>query len=112
MKQADDLRGEAAPQPAPHVRLTGPSGAIWEWNQPQPDNAVLGLAVDFARVVTQVRNVADTALVTTGDAARRWMAVAQCFAGLAVAPPAEQRAGVTACASLSKRVEATIVIPG
>jgi len=81
-------RGESVPQPAPHVRLTGPSGAVWEWNEPQPDNAVLGSAVEFARVVTQVRNVADTALVTKGDTAQRWMALAQCFAGQAVAPPA------------------------
>ena len=80
-------RGEAVPQPAPHVRLVGPSGAVWQWNEPQPDNAVRGSAVDFARVVTQVRHQADTGLQTSGEIARRWMAVAQCFAGDPVAPP-------------------------
>lgn len=81
-------RRESVPQPAPYVRLSSPSGALWEWNQPQSDNAVVGSAVDFARVVTQVRNVADTALVTNGDGARRWISLAQCFAGPAVLPPA------------------------
>jgi len=80
-------RGEAVPQSAPHVHLTGPSGAVWQWNEPQSGNAVQGSAVDFSRVVTQVRNVADTALQTSGETAQRWMALAQCFAGSAVAPP-------------------------
>ena len=81
-------RAEAAPGPAPHVRLTAPSGAVWEWNPPSVDNAVSGPAADFCQVVTQVRNVADTALTVTGEPARRWMAVAQCFAGPPETPPA------------------------
>ena len=81
-------RGEAVPEPAPHVRLTGPSGAVWTWNAAQEGNAVEGSAVEFAQVVTQVRNIADTALVTHGKTARRWMATAQCFAGAPVDPPA------------------------
>lgn len=81
------VRGLPVPDPAPHVRLTAPSGAVWEWNTPQPDNAVTGSAVDFARVVTQVRNVADTGLATRGETAARWMAMAQCFAGAPEAPP-------------------------
>lgn len=82
-------RKEEPPLPKPYVRLTAPSGAIWEWNEPQDDNAVRGNAVEFARVVTQTRNVADTALVTIGDSAARWMAVAQCFAGAPETPPAK-----------------------
>jgi hypothetical protein len=39
-------------------------------------------------VVTQVRAVADTELQVTGDTARRWMAIAQCFAGPPQDPPA------------------------
>ena len=80
-------RGQSAPEPAPHVVLTAPSGTVWTWNADQPDNAVIGSAVDFARVVTQVRHVNDTALQTQGDAAKRWMAWAQCFAGPPVDPP-------------------------
>jgi uncharacterized protein (TIGR03084 family) len=80
-------RQQAVPEPAPHVALTAPSGAVWTWNADQPDNAVVGSAVEFARVVTQVRHVNDTALQTRGDTAQRWMAWAQCFAGPPVDPP-------------------------
>ncbi|MCI5096977.1 MAG: TIGR03084 family metal-binding protein [Rhodobacteraceae bacterium] len=82
-------RKEPVPEPAPHVRLQGPSGAVWEWNEPQDDNCVTGSAVDFAQVVTQVRNVSDTDLRMTGDTAQRWMEVAQCFAGPPETPPAK-----------------------
>ena len=81
-------RGEDVPEPAPYVRLQAPSGATWEWNEPQDDNRVEGTATAFCQVVTQVRNVADTALATTGDTARRWMEVAQSFAGPPEPPPA------------------------
>ncbi len=81
-------RQSAVPGSAPHVRLTAPSGAIWEWNDPTPDNAVTGEALAFCQVVTQVRNVADTDLVVTGEPARIWMSLAQCFAGPPENPPA------------------------
>ncbi|MGR3761774.1 TIGR03084 family metal-binding protein [Roseobacteraceae bacterium NS-SX3] len=82
-------RGLEPPEPAPYVRLTAPSGAVWEWNTPQEGNAVHGSAVEFARVVTQVRNVADTALEIAGENATRWMEAAQCFAGPPETPPAK-----------------------
>lgn len=81
-------RGLPIPTPAPHVRLIAPSGAVWTWHPDQPENRVQGTAVDFARVVTQVRNIADTDLLPTGPAARDWMAMAQCFAGAPEDPPA------------------------
>ncbi|MEJ6500092.1 MAG: TIGR03084 family metal-binding protein [Rhodobacterales bacterium] len=77
------------PNPAPYVRLVGPSGAVWEWNEPQADNAVSGQAVEFASVVTQVRGFQDTSLVATGPTASRWMEIAQCFAGPAETPPSK-----------------------
>ncbi len=76
------------PEPAPYVRLIAPSGAIWEWNDPAAGSRVEGEAVAFCQVVTQVRNVADTELVATGDTAEQWMALAQCFAGPPNDPPA------------------------
>ena len=76
------------PEPAPHVMLTAPSGAIWEWNEPQDDNRVAGSATEFCQVVAQTRNIADTSLETLGDIAHRWMAIAQCFAGEPNDPPA------------------------
>ena len=80
-------RGIPMPGPAPYVRLSGPSGPTWEWNDPSPDSRVVGSALDFCQVVTQVRNVADTPLHTTGEAARTWMSLAQCFAGPPEDPP-------------------------
>lgn len=82
-------RKEEPPSPKPYVRLTAPSGAIWDWNEPQDDNTVIGSAVEFAQIVTQTRNVADTSIKTIGDSALRWMAVAQCFAGAAETPPSK-----------------------
>lgn len=67
--------------PAPvEVVLTAPSGAIWRWNEGGAES-VTGPAVDFALVVTQRRHVDDTDLMTRGEGARRWMELAQCFAG-------------------------------
>lgn len=80
-------RGLPIPGPMPYVRLAGPSGAIWEWNDPSPDDSVRGNALDFCQVVTQVRNVADTDLKVTGEPARVWMRLAQCFAGPPEDPP-------------------------
>lgn len=75
------------PGPAPYVRLVAPSGAIWEWNEPNQESRVAGSALEFCQVVTQGRNVADTTLEVVGDTARRWMAIAQCFAGGPADPP-------------------------
>jgi uncharacterized protein (TIGR03084 family) len=80
-------RGLPTPGTAPYVRLTGPSGDVWEWNEPSAGNAVEGSALEFCQVVTQVRNVADTALAVTGEPAQRWMTLAQCFAGPPENPP-------------------------
>mgnify|MGYP000456697099 FL=1 len=80
-------RGLEVPEPAPFVQLTGPSGAVWEWNAPQADNFVKGTAVEFARVTAQVRSFEDTGLQAAGAAARSWMRIAQCFAGPPETPP-------------------------
>lgn len=82
-------RKQPVPEPAPFVELTGPSGTVWRWNDPQEDNAVRGRAVEFAQVVTQVRGVEDTDLHCTGPTALRWMQIAQCFAGPPEDPPAK-----------------------
>jgi uncharacterized protein (TIGR03084 family) len=81
-------RGIDPPGPPPYVRLVGPSGTIWEWNEPSDDERVSGTALDFCHVVTQGRNIADTKLDVTGTVATHWMSIAQCFAGGASAPPA------------------------
>ncbi|MBQ4826753.1 TIGR03084 family protein [Leisingera sp. HS039] len=80
-------RGLAVPEPAPYVQLTGPSGAVWDWNAPQDREFVKGSAVEFAQVVTQVRSIADSGLQLSGETAASWMNIAQCFAGPPETPP-------------------------
>ncbi|WP_331540689.1 TIGR03084 family metal-binding protein [Phenylobacterium sp.] len=76
---------------APTVTLTAPSGGLWRWNEGGAE-AVEGPAADFALVVTQRRHVDDTALRVTGPGARRWMELAQCFAGAPSDGPPPKRA--------------------
>ncbi len=75
------------PEAVPHLRLQAPSGETWVWNEAEAANRVEGTAVDFCRVVTQVRNLADTELLVDGDVAKEWMGMAQCFAGPPESPP-------------------------
>lgn len=82
------VRKLEVPATVPYVRLHAPSGAIWEWGAPMDDEKVDGDAVEFAQVVAQTRNVADTSLVVVGPIATFWMANAQCFAGPPNDPPA------------------------
>ena len=80
-------RGIERPEVKPFVRLTAPSGAEWTWNEESDTDYVAGPATDFCQVVTQTRNIADVGLEVCGDAANRWMAIAQCFAGGPNDPP-------------------------
>ena len=80
-------RGLEVPGDPPYIRLVSPSGEVWEWNEPSDESRVAGDALEFCRVVTQGRNIEDTALDVAGDTATRWMAIAQCFAGGPVDPP-------------------------
>ena len=80
-------RGLEIPGAPPYVRLVAPSGEIWEWNEPSEGERILGDALDFCHVVTQGRNISDTALEVAGEVAVRWMAIAQCFAGGPADPP-------------------------
>jgi uncharacterized protein (TIGR03084 family) len=79
-------RGEPVPEQAPRVALCGPSGAHWLWNADHVQS-IEGEAEEFALVVTQRRNIADTRLRVDGADAARWMAIAQCFAGGPDTPP-------------------------
>jgi len=81
-------RSRAVPTTKPHIRLRSPSGESWTWNEPDDRNYVDGSAVEFCQVVTQTRNIADTALRVGGEVAHEWMSMAQCFAGPPEPPPA------------------------
>ena len=80
-------RGLPVPEPQPFVRLAAPSGAVWEWGSNATGESIEGRASEFCQVVAQTRNVADTALRVQGEIARKWMAIAQCFAGEGRDPP-------------------------
>ena len=64
---------------------------------------VEGAAVDFCKVVTQTRNVADTALRVSGPVAADWMTIVQCFAGPPEDPPAPGTRGGAAAPSVDAR---------
>lgn len=81
-------RGLEPPAPVPYVRLTLPSGALWQRGAESLTDRVEGAALDFCRVVTQGRNIADVDLEVAGKPAQAWMAIAQCFAGPPNDPPA------------------------
>lgn len=69
------------PQPRPYVELQAPGGELWSWGEPSEQNSVRGPALDFALLVTQRRNRADTRLKWVGEPADQWTRFAQCFAG-------------------------------
>ena len=81
------VRSVNVPEQMPSITLTAPSGEVWEYGDAASDNSIEGSAVEFARVVTQTRNIADTSLVVSGEIAVDWMAHAQCFAGPPETPP-------------------------
>ena len=84
-------RGLEAPEGDVAVVLTSPSGETWTFGESDTDT-VTGSAEDFCLVVTQRRNVADTALVVEGERATDWLQVAQAFAGPATDGPAAKEA--------------------
>jgi uncharacterized protein (TIGR03084 family) len=75
------LRGGEVPSQPLRVELAAPDGDTWSWGPEGAENTVRGSAEDFCLVVTQRRNRADTALVTTGVMADEWLSLAQAFAG-------------------------------
>ncbi|MEV6982693.1 TIGR03084 family metal-binding protein [Sphaerisporangium sp. NPDC051017] len=82
------VRGLEVPEVPLLVRLDPPGGGKhWIWGDPAAADVVTGSAEDFCLVVTQRRHVSDTALDVQGEAATRWMAIAQAFAG----PPGQGR---------------------
>lgn len=81
------------PETVPYVKLTAPSGIIWEYGEPQTGEVIEGSASEFCQIVTQCRNVADTQMSVTGKVANEWMAIAQCFAGRPNDPPAKGARG-------------------
>lgn len=78
---AYSTRQLAPPAEEFRVELLAPSGAVWEWGPADAPQRVRGSAYDFARLVTQRVHRDDTALITEGEEAARWLSIAQAFAG-------------------------------
>ena len=75
------VHGIAPPREEYRVELAGPGGEVWVWGPEDAADRVTGTAVDFALLVTQRIHRDDTDLLTQGDGARRWLQIAQAFAG-------------------------------
>ena len=75
------------PKKMPKLILFSPSNTKWVWNEENEDDEITGSASEFCQVVTQVRNIEDTELEVKGEIAKKWMSIAQCFAGSPENPP-------------------------
>ena len=82
------VQGLDTPAAMPQVELVSPSGEAWQFEGDPKAGLISGSAVEFCQVVTQTRNIDDTALKVEGETATLWMQHAQCFAGGKETPPA------------------------
>lgn len=78
---AFQLNGRPVPATEVRVELESPDGSTWAWGPEGASDRVSGPALDFCLLVTQRRNIADTALQVRGPVASEWMSIAQAFAG-------------------------------
>jgi uncharacterized protein (TIGR03084 family) len=73
--------GLDAPVEEFRVELVAPDGTTWVHGPEDADQSVRGSAYDFALLVTQRRHRSDLDLTAVGEDARRWLEIAQAFAG-------------------------------
>ncbi len=71
----------AAPAEPFLVELHGPGGDVWSWGPPDAAQRVTGSAEDFCFLVTQRRPLSSLNITAHGADARRWLEIAQAFAG-------------------------------
>ena len=69
------------------VELRAPGGETWTWGPPDAAQRVTGSAEDFCFLVTQRRPLGALDVTAHGPDARRWLGIAQAFAG----PPGSGR---------------------
>lgn len=63
------------------VELRGPGGDVWTWGPDDAAQRVTGSALDFCFLVTQRRALSSLDVTADGADARRWLSLAQAFAG-------------------------------
>ncbi|GGM35309.1 hypothetical protein GCM10012275_03200 [Longimycelium tulufanense] len=81
------INGLPTPETPVRVELRGPDGAMWTWGPQEAADRVQGPAMDFCLLVTQRRHRDDLDLHAEGPVAKKWLTVAQAFAG----PPGKGR---------------------
>ena len=84
---AFQVNGLAAPTEPFLVELRGPGGEAWCWGPSDAAQRVTGSAEDFCYLVTQRRPLGALDVAAVGSDARRWLELAQAFAG----PPGRGR---------------------
>jgi uncharacterized protein (TIGR03084 family) len=79
---AHTLNGMDVPEQPVRVELQSPSGEEWwSWGPEHSSDRIVGAAKDFVLTVTQRRHWTETALTVHGLVAKRWLDIAQAFAG-------------------------------
>ncbi len=81
------VHGDPLPAGDVRVELIGPDSTTWVWGEPESPDRVVGPALDFCLLVTQRRHRDDLAVQAVGPTARRWLEIAQAYAG----PPGDGR---------------------
>jgi uncharacterized protein (TIGR03084 family) len=75
------INGLAAPVTPFLVELRAPDRSTWSWGPPDATQRVAGCAEDFCFLVTRRRPLSTLDITANGDDARRWLQIAQAFAG-------------------------------
>lgn len=75
------LGGLTPPAEPFRIDLVSPADEVWSFGPEDAAQTVTGSALDFCYLVTQRRDPATLDVVATGDDARRWLTIAQAFAG-------------------------------
>lgn len=75
------INGLDVPRDPFRVELTAPDGSLWTWGPDDAAQRVTGSAEDFCFLVTQRRPPSTLDVTAVGDDARKWLTIAQAFAG-------------------------------
>jgi uncharacterized protein (TIGR03084 family) len=75
------LHEQVPPTEPFRIELRAPDGSTWGWGPSDATQRVTGSALDFCYLVTQRRAPSALDVVAEGDDAKRWLAIAQAFAG-------------------------------
>jgi uncharacterized protein (TIGR03084 family) len=75
------INGLTPPAEPFRIELRAPDGSTWSWGPANATQRITGSAEDFCFLVTQRRPPSTLDITATGAEARRWLGVAQAFAG-------------------------------